>query len=115
MLGSTAVVIVSPCEAELWIDFQGQSSENSCMEIQGTVQNGVVVLDGSATLAEGTVVTVTPRSGLVIHVAKNPRRIEFSLVPSSDPGSISLTNERIGEIFDEEDIESVKRSWNVPS
>ena len=85
------------------------------MEIQGTVQNGVIVLDGSTTLPEGTVVMVVPRSGLVIHVAKNPRRVEFPLVPSSAPGSISLTNERIAEILDEEDIESVKRSWKVSS
>jgi len=85
------------------------------MQIQGTVQNGVIVLDGPTTLPEGTVVTVTPRSGFVIHVAKNPRRIEFPLVPSSALGSVSLTNERIAEIFDEEDFESVKCSWNVRS
>ena len=85
------------------------------MEIQGTVQNGVIVLDGSTTLPEGTVVTVMPRSGLVIHVAKNPRRIEFPIFPSNAPGTIELTNERIAEILEEEDIEAVKRSWNVPS
>lgn len=106
---------MSPCRMESSLDFQSQPGQNNNMEIQGTVQNGVIVLDGSTTLPEGTVVTVAPRSGLVIHVAKNPRRVEFPLVPSSAPGSISLTNERIAEILDEEDIESVKRSWNVPS
>ena len=85
------------------------------MEIQGTVQNGVIVLDGSTTLPEGTVVTVVPRSGLVIQVAKNPRSVEFPLFPSDAPGTIELTNERLGEILDEEDAEAVKRSWNAPS
>jgi hypothetical protein len=30
-------------------------------------------------------------------------------------GSIHLTNERIHEILDEQDIARIKRSWDVPS
>lgn len=85
------------------------------MEISGHVQNGVVVLDGSVTLPEGAAVTVKLRSSPVIHVARHQRRVEFPLVSSASPGSIEMTNERIGEILEEEDIEALKRSRNVPS
>jgi len=85
------------------------------MEIHGVVHNGVVVLDGAASLPEGTAVTVTLRAKPVIRVAKNQKRVEFPLVPSSAPGSVHLTNERIGEILDAEDIDAVKRTWNVSS
>ena len=85
------------------------------MEISGHVENGVVVLDGSVTLPEGAAVIVKLRSSPVIRVARHQRRVEFPLVPSSAPGSISLTNQRIGEILEEEDIEGLKRSGNVPS
>jgi hypothetical protein len=85
------------------------------MEVQGVVQNGVIVLDGSVSLPEGAIVTVTLRSGPEIRVAKNPQRVEFPIFPSNAPGSIPLTNEQIAETLDEEDIESVRRSGNVPS
>ena len=85
------------------------------MEIQGVVQNGVVVLDDMFSLPEGAAVTVTLRSHPVIRVAKVQRRVEFPLVPSAAPGSIRLTNERIAAILEEEDIEALKRSWDVPS
>ena len=79
------------------------------MEILGHVQNGVIVLDGSVSLPEGAVVTVIVRSTPVIHFAKNQKRVEFPLVPSNAPGSVHLTNERIAEILEEEDIDSLKR------
>jgi len=85
------------------------------MEVQGVVQNGVVVLDGTVSLPEGAVVTVTLRARSVIRVAKNPKRVDFPIFPSDAPGSIPITNDRIGEILEEEDIESVKRCGNVPS
>jgi hypothetical protein len=85
------------------------------MEISGTVQNGVVVLDGSASLPEGANVVVIYPATPVIRVAKNRKRVELPLVPSSEPGSLDLTNERIAEILDEEEIESMKRTWNEPS
>ncbi|MFV1969029.1 MAG: hypothetical protein ACC628_26715 [Pirellulaceae bacterium] len=85
------------------------------MKASGRIQNGVVVLDGSASFPEGAAVTVTLQTKSVIRVAKNQKRVAFPLVPSSAPGSLHLTNERIHEILDEEDIEAVKRSWNVPS
>jgi hypothetical protein len=85
------------------------------MEISGTVQNGVVVLDGSVSLPEGANVVVIYRATPVIRVAKNRKRVELPLFPSSEPGSLDLTNERIAEILDEEEIEAMKRTWNEPS
>ncbi len=79
------------------------------MEIQGVVHNGVIVFDGSVSLPEGAVVTVVVRESPRIHVSENPKRVEFSLVRSSAPGSIHLTNERIYELMDEEDIEGLNR------
>ena len=76
------------------------------MEIPGRVQNGVVVLDGAMSLPEGAAVVVIVRSTPVVHFAKNQKRVEFPLVPSSNPGSIHLTNEMIGEILDQEDASS---------
>ena len=85
------------------------------MQVAGRVQNGVVVVDPPNSLPEGAAVIVTLRSTPVIRVAKNQKRVEFPLVRSAAPGSIHLTNERIREILDEEDVEAVKRSWDVPS
>lgn len=76
------------------------------MEIPGRVQNGVVVLDGSVSLPEGSAVMVTLCTKPVIRVAKNQKRVEFPLVPSSAPGSIQLTNEMIADILDSEDVSS---------
>jgi hypothetical protein len=74
-----------------------------------------VVLDGSVSLPEGANVVVIYRSAPVIRVAKNRKRVEFPLFPSSEPGTLDLTNERIAEILDEEEIEAMKRTWNEPS
>jgi len=85
------------------------------MQIPGHVQNGVVVLDGGATLAEGTRVVVSqlPLVGQEPRPEKKP--VDLPLVSRGEPGSIHLTNERIYEILDEEDREAMKRTWDVPS
>ena len=85
------------------------------MEVPGFVQNGVVVLDASVSLPEGVNVVVTYRTTPVIRVAKNQTRVEFPLFPSSEPGILDLTNERIAEILDDEEIEAIRRTWNEPS
>lgn len=79
---------------------------NEDMEIPGRVQNGVVVFDGPLSLPEGAAVRVTYRQTPVIRVAQHQTRVEFPLIRSSNPGSIHLTNERIAEIQDEEDVSS---------
>lgn len=85
------------------------------MEIQGVVQNGVVVVDGSIVLPEGALVTVLVRTDPVIHVSTNGKRGELPVCRTSAPGTMDLTNEKIQEILDDEEIESIKRTWNESS
>ena len=85
------------------------------MEIPGHVENGVVVLDGGAVLPEGArvVVSDSPRPDNGYQPPK--KTAELPLVAGGQPGSIVLTNERIGEILDDDDFAAVKRAWDVPS
>ena len=78
--------------------------------IPGRVRNGVVVLKKGARLPEGAAVTVVPRQSPVIRVTKRQRRVVFPLVRSKHPGWLHLTNERIAEILQEEDIASFQES-----
>ena len=72
------------------------------MKISGIVLNGVIVLDDSVQLPEGTRVLVSAAPpGIRLKSAQ--KRVEFPLVPSANPGTVHLTNERIGEILDDED------------
>ncbi len=89
--------------------------DNVSMQISGHIHNGVVVMDESTSLPEGTPVTVTVRSQPTVRFAENRKRMKFPLVESDAPGSVHLTNERIAEILDDEDIEAMKRTWNAPS
>jgi hypothetical protein len=83
--------------------------------ISGRVENGVVVFDGGATLPEGTRVVVSQLSPAEQQPQTSKTLVELPLVPSDEPGSIHLTNERIYEILDEEDIDAIKRQSNVSS
>lgn len=85
------------------------------MEISGRVINGVVVLEGDRLPPEGATVRVLYPSELVIRVSPVQKRIEFPLIRSSDPCSVHLTNERIAEILEQEDVEAVKRSEDASS
>jgi hypothetical protein len=76
------------------------------MTIPGRIENGVVVLEGAATLPEGTPVSVVSRASPVIRVSKHHHPVEFPLIPSSKPGSLHLTGEMIAEILDGEDMAS---------
>jgi hypothetical protein len=85
------------------------------MEIQGTVQNGVIVLDGGASLPEGAIVSVKLSDGRPIEAAPTNKRVVLPLMTGGKQGSLSLTNEQIREILEAEDIESAKRFLNAPS
>jgi len=85
------------------------------MELSGRIENGVVVLDDPLALPEGAAVTVTIRSMPAVWSAKNQRKVEFPMIPSASPGSVHLTNERIHEILEEEDIAALTGLWNEPS
>jgi len=76
------------------------------MEIQGVVQNGVVVVDPPNSLPEGASVFVTYREKPVVHFAKNPRNVVLPIFDSDRPGTLDLTNDRIAEVLDQEDASS---------
>jgi hypothetical protein len=72
------------------------------MELQGRVSDGVVVLEGGSALPEGATVTVI--YPVVAPGAAGPKkRIRVPLVRCQHPLPAPLTNERIGQILDEED------------
>jgi len=87
----------------------------SSVEIPGRVENGVVVLEGAATLPEGAAVRVCYTGSPTIHTSSVRKPVQLPLIKTGQPGSLDLTNERIAEILDEQDAEAVKRSWNAPS
>jgi hypothetical protein len=76
--------------------------DNLRMVISGRVQNGVVIPEGNVPLPEGAVVTITFPLPTSVKPS-NKKRIQLPLVVTGNPGSVNLTNERIGEILDEED------------
>lgn len=74
------------------------------MVVSGRVQNGVVVFPSGVSLPEGAEVTVSCDAAPIAKQAPKGKRIRFPLVRSDHPGAVPLTNERIAEIFEEEDI-----------
>jgi hypothetical protein len=80
------------------------------MEIPGRVQNGVVVLQGETKLPDGTPVTVLCPGVRIRRKPGKKKRVKFPLVRSEHPGSLHLTNERIAEIPEEEDIAGLRDS-----
>ena len=76
------------------------------MELEGLVQNGVIVLSRGVSLPEGTPVTVSCNVGPASQSLPEKKRVQLPLVRTGEPGSLDLTNERIAENFDEEDVAS---------
>jgi hypothetical protein len=74
------------------------------MNIGGVVHNGVVVLDSDRALPEGARVTVSYFEPTEPSNVK--RRVKLPMVHSDQPGALDLTNQRIAEILDEEDVSS---------
>jgi hypothetical protein len=68
------------------------------MQLDGFVQNGVIVHSGGCSLPEGTLVTVS-----CLDTGEQPRsenkRVELPLVRTGTPGTLDLTNERIAAIL----------------
>jgi len=77
------------------------------MELNGYVQNGVIVLTGGAALPEGTPVTVTCGVDATT-LQPEKKRVQVPLVRTGRPGSMNLNNDRIAEIFNEEDVASAR-------
>ncbi len=76
------------------------------MEIQGRVENGVVVLEGDPQLPEGMVVTVSFPDPPPTEPPAPRQRVSFPLIRTGRPGSLLLTAERIAEILEEDDVSS---------
>ena len=78
------------------------------MEILGIVDHGVIVPQGDVRLPEGVTVRVVydgAESAQPGRPARAPGyRVKFPLVKTGESGTLHLTNERIAEIFDEEDF-----------
>jgi hypothetical protein len=88
------------------------------MTLLGHVRNGVVVLDGDPALPDGTPVTVTvpdpvPPAPSEPRLVLEPGKLPF--VTGGAPGTWTLTNEMIGQIVLEEDLEMMRRNGAVPS
>lgn len=85
------------------------------MTLTGRIQNGVVVFDEGMAFPEGTRVSVSPVSPqpATPEIAMKPG--ELPVVMGGKPGSVPLTNERVNEILEEEDIAYMKGMLNVPS
>jgi hypothetical protein len=73
------------------------------MVVLGRVRNGVVVLEGQATLPEGALVAVSYGEPTVTKAPAGSPRVEVPLVRTGEPGSVHLTGARIAEILDAED------------
>jgi hypothetical protein len=84
------------------------------IEIPGRVEKGVVVLEGPATLPEGAAVRVCYAGSPAIHVSSRRKPVRLPLISTGKPGTLDLTNDRIAEILDKEDVESVKGPWIAP-
>jgi hypothetical protein len=74
------------------------------MEIRGRVHNGGVVLEGEPHLPEGAVVTVSYPNAAVAATVGSGERVQFPLVPSDKPGTLDLTNDRIAELWENDDV-----------
>ncbi len=91
------------------------------MELSGHIQNGVVVFDQNTMLPEGVAVTVLiPTPGPPIAPVRPETQIvcepgKLPYVHGGIPGTWHLTNEKIEAIFEEEEIEALRKQWNVPS
>jgi hypothetical protein len=85
----------------------------------GHIQNGVVVLDaGSPALPEGTRVSIVSSHSSLPAVPQEDAkpRLDFPLIRGGEPGTMHLTNAMIEAVFEEEDIEMLRRSGlDLPS
>jgi len=74
------------------------------MEMLGRVDHGVIIPQGGDPLPEGATVRIVYEPPLEKLAGKPRHRVQFPLVRTGKPGTLRLTNERIAEIFDEEDF-----------
>ena len=74
------------------------------MKLRGRIHDGKIVLDGRPVLPDGAVVIVEIRESEVGTCAAP--EIQFPLFHSKNPGSLNLSNQRIAEILEDEELSS---------
>jgi hypothetical protein len=74
------------------------------MVIPGRVQDGVIILQGSVSLPEGTTVSVFYPGPAAAGQANPKRRVQLPLVPSEQPGTLNLTSDRVAELLEDDDL-----------
>ena len=70
----------------------------------------MVVLQAETKLPDGTPVTVVYPGVRIRRKPGKQKRVKFPLIRSEHPGTVDLTNERIAEILDQEDLASLRDS-----
>ena len=93
---------------------RAKRTDNVPTELNGYVQNGVIVLTGGQSLHEGTPVTVSYGVDALTPPVQRAKRVVVPLVRSDNPGTLDLNNDRIAEIFEQEDIEYARKFMQVP-
>ena len=88
------------------LDSARKPVENNDMVVLGRVQNGVVVFEGGLTLPEGMQVIVSPTLNSTTNTVKSKHRVRLPLVPSDFSGTFELTEDRIAELLDDDDVSS---------
>jgi hypothetical protein len=74
------------------------------MEFSGRVEKGVVILDGPCLPPEGAHVTVLYQGSTEKKRAEKGQRVQVPLVRTGQPGTVDLSNARIEEILNEQDV-----------
>jgi hypothetical protein len=108
MLFSGAELIGRPS-----LDSIAPTIQNAPMKIPGRVQDGVIVLPPGVTMPEGTPVVVSCNLPTQAKTGRKKRRVVLPLVPSSRPGTVDLTGERIAKILEEEDLCALPKPLRV--
>ena len=75
---------------------------NPAMRLSGRILNGKVVLDGHVPLPEGAEVVVEVRDSAPREFGAG--KVQFPLFHSKNPGSLDLSNQRIAEILEDEEL-----------
>ena len=73
------------------------------MNIRGRIKNGVVELEGSPSIPEGTEVVVVVND-LPTKAGDAAMPLPFPVVSSEQPGSVKLTGDLIAEMLEDDDV-----------
>jgi hypothetical protein len=74
------------------------------MILTGRVENGVVILNDPLALPNGAEVTVIAPTAKPISPSSAQKRVKLPLVPSSQPGSLKLSNDDVAALLEQDEI-----------